>query len=141
MYSLLRERIDFKNCTLQSLLLGSSVLLTEAFVRILVEERRIFPESFALESILFLAIWFGLDFFTCSILGSKSILQSFTNQAIAGRCLTTLAISWTLAIVFFRVYSFAFELLMMLGLWLLLDYFSNKAGRKVPWQSKIRDKS
>lgn len=130
MYSLLRERNQFKDLALQSLLLGFSGFITEKFVEILVEEKGILPESFALESIIFLTIWFGLDLFACSILRSRSLLQSFTNQVVARHCLTTLAISWIVAAVFFKFYSFVVELSMMLGLWLLLDFLSSKVGRK-----------
>jgi hypothetical protein len=130
MYSLLRERNQFKDLALQSLLLGISSFITEKFVEILVEEKEIFPESFVLESIIFLTIWFSLDLFVCTILKAKSFLQSFTNQGVARRCLTTLAISWIVAAVFFKFYSFVLELSMMLGLWILLDFLSSKVGRK-----------
>jgi hypothetical protein len=130
MYSLLRERNQFKNLALQSLLIGTAGFTTEKIVEVLVEEKQIFPESFALESIIFLTIWFGLDLFASSILRSRSFLQSFTNQVVARHCLTSLAVSWIVAAVFFKFYSFVLELSMMLGLWLLLDFLSSKVGRK-----------
>jgi hypothetical protein len=130
MYSLLRERNQFKNLALQSLLIGTAGFTTEKIVEVLVEEKQIFPESFALESIIFLAIWFGLDLFVCSILRSRSFLQSFTNQVVVRQCLASLAISWLIAAVFFRFYSFVLELSMMLGLWLLLDFVSSKIAGK-----------
>ena len=132
MYSLLRERNQFKELALQALMVGISGFTTEKFVESLVEEKNLFPESFALESIIFLTIWFGLDLFICSILKSKSFLQSFANQGVAKHCLITLSITWVIAALFFRFYSFILESSAMLGLWFLLDFLSNK----VKWKTR-----
>ncbi len=130
MYSLLQERNQFKYLVLQVLLLGISGFVTEKFVEILVEEKHLFPESFALESIIFLTIWFGLDWAACSILGFKSFLQSFMDRRIAKRGLTTLAIAWLIAALLFRFYSFVVEFSAMLTLWLILDFLGSKVSRK-----------
>jgi hypothetical protein len=130
MYSLLQERNQIKALSLQALLIGISSFSTEGFVEFLVKEKRIFPESFVLESIIFLTVWFGLDLFISSILRSKSLLQSFTNQTVAKHCLTTLAVAWIIAAVFFKFYSFILEFSAMLVLWFLLDFLSRKVSRK-----------
>jgi hypothetical protein len=122
MYSILRERNQLKDIAQQLVLLAISGFVTEKIVEILVKERGIFPESFALESFVFLATWFGLDLFACSILRSNSFLKSLNNRVVAKRCLITLVIAWITAILFFRFYSFTLELSAMLVLWFLLDF-------------------
>lgn len=130
MYTLLQERNRIKDFAQQVFLLGIAGFTTEKFVEILVKEKSIFPESFALESIVFLTIWVGLDFFLCSILKSRSFLKSFTNQVVAGRCLTTLAIAWGFAAILFKFHSFVLEFSAMLGLWFLLDFLVSKMNRR-----------
>jgi hypothetical protein len=130
MYTLLQERNRIKDLTQQVFLLGIAGLTTEKLVEILIKEKNIFPESFALESIIFLTIWLGLDLFLCSIFKSRSFLKSFTNRVVAGRCLTTLAIAWGFAAIFFKFYSFVLEFSAMLGLWFLLDFLGSKANKR-----------
>ncbi len=130
MYTLLQERNRIKDLGQQILLLGIAGFTTEKFVEILIKEKSIFPESFALESIVFLTIWFSLDLFLCSILKSRSFLKSFTNRVVAGRCLMTLAIAWGFAAIFFKFHSFVLEFSAMLGLWFFLDFLGSKANRR-----------
>lgn len=130
MYTLLQERNRIKDLTQQVFLLGIAGFTTEKFVEILIEEKSIFPESFALESIVFMTIWFGLDLFVCSILKSRSFLKSFTNRVVAGRCLTTLLIAWGFAAIFFKFHSFVLEFSAMMGLWFLLDFLGSKVNRR-----------
>lgn len=128
MYTLLQERNRFKDLSQQIFLLGIAGFTTEKFVEILIEEKSIFPENFALESIVFLTIWFGLDLLFCSILKSRSFLKSFTNRVVARRCLMTLAIAWGFAAIFFKFYGFILEFSAMLGLWFLLDFLVSKVN-------------
>lgn len=131
MYSLLQQRHQFKYLALQMLLLGISSFATERFVDILVEEKHLFPESFALESIIFLIIWFGLDLCVSSVLKFRSFLQSLTNRTVvANRGLITLAIAWFITALFFQFYSFMLEFAAMLALWWVLDFLGSKIGRK-----------
>ena len=94
MYSLLQERNRMKDLVQQFFLLGIAGFTTEKFAEIFIQEKSLFPESYALESAVFLTIWVGLDVFLCSILRSRSFLKSFANQVVAGSSLTTLAIAW-----------------------------------------------
>jgi len=130
MYTLLQERNRIKDLAQQGFLLGIAGFTTENFVEILIKEKSIFPESFALESIVFLTIWVGLDLFLCSILKSRSFLKSFTDQVVAGRGLTTLAIAWGFAAIFFKFHSFVLEFSAMLGLWFLLDFLASQVNRR-----------
>jgi hypothetical protein len=129
MYSLLQERNQLKYLVLQLLLIGISGVITEKLVEILVEEKHLFPESFALESVVFLAIWFCLDWLVCSILRLRSFLQSFANRTISRQILITLAIAWLVASLFFRFYSFMLEFAAMLMLWWVLDFLSSRMSR------------
>lgn len=130
MYTLLRERRQLKDLLLQVLFVGLAFFITERFVDYLVEEKRLFPESFTLESAIFLTSWFGLDLIVCSILKYRSCLQSLFSQGIAKISLPSLAVSWVVAEVFFKFHSFLLECLSMLGLWVLLDFIANKLVRK-----------
>lgn len=130
MYTLLQERRRLKDLLLQFLLLGLAFFITEKFVDYLVEEKQLFPESFTLESAIFLTNWFVLDLVVCSILRYQSCLQSLFSQGIAKISLPSLAVAWVVAEVFFKFHSFALELLSMLGLWFLLDFAANRLIRK-----------
>lgn len=128
MYSLLQERNRIRDLAQQVCLLGIAGFTTEKIIDILITEKNIFPESFALESLVFLTIWVGLDLFLCSIVQSRSFLKSFMNQVVAGRCLTSLAIAWGLAAIFFKFHSFLLECSAMLGLWFLLDSLASQVS-------------
>ena len=131
MYSLLKERRQLQDLSLQALLIGISGFATEMFVETLVDSYHLFPESFALESLIFLTAWFSLDLLACSALRSHSFLQSLMNLKMAKRCLTTLAIAWITAIIFFKFHSFVLEFAAMLALWSLLDFGLGKLSRKL----------
>ena len=127
MYTLIQERQHLKKeLFLQVLFLTMAFLLTEKFVDYLVEEKRIFPESFTLESIIFMGSWFGLDLIVCSIFRLRSILQSLARKRIAQVALPSLGLSWIIAEVYFKFYNFGLEFVSMLGLWFVLDFVSNK---------------
>ena len=130
MYTLLQERNRVKDLAQQGFLLVIAGFTTEIFVEILVKEKNIFPESFALESLVFLVIWLGLDLLLCSILKSRSFLKSFSDRVIARRGLTTLAIAWGFAAIFFKFHSFILEFSAMLGLWFLLDFLASRVSRR-----------
>ncbi len=130
MYSLIQERNQPKYLVLQILLLGISGLITEKFVEILVEEKHLLPEGFALESIIFLTIWFGLDWCACSILKFRSFLQSFAHRTVPKQSLITLAIAWLIAALFFKFYSFLLEFSAMIVLWVMFDFLAGKIQRK-----------
>lgn len=130
MYTLLRERRQSKDLLLQVLFLGLAFFITEKFVDYLVEEKRLFPESFTLESAIFLTMWLGLDLVVCSILKYRSCLKSLLSQGIAKISLPSLAVSWVIAEMFFKFHSFVIECLSMLGLWFLLDLTASKLARK-----------
>ena len=130
MYSILRDRNRFRDIFQQGLLLVISSFITEKIVEFLVKEKNILPESFALESIVFLTTWFGLDLFVCSVLKSSFLLKSLGNRAVAKRCLITLSIAWVTAALFFRFYSFTLELSAMLVLWFLLDFLIDRVRQK-----------
>lgn len=127
MYTLVHERWHLKKeLLLQVLFLAVAFLLTERFVDYLVEERRIFPESFTLESLVFMGSWFTLDLVVCSIFRLKSIPRSFAQKRIAQVTLPSLGVSWVVAESYFKFYSFGLECISMLGLWFVLDFVSNK---------------
>ena len=131
MYTLLQERNRVKDLAQQGVLLVIAGFTTEIFVEILIKEKNIFPESFALESLVFLTIWVALDLLLCSILRSKSFLKSFTDLVVARRGLTTLAIAWGIAAIFFKFHSFLLEFSSMLALWFLLDFLVSQVDRRV----------
>lgn len=130
MYTLLRDRHQLKDLLLQVLFLGLAFFITEKFVDYLVEEKQFFPESFTLESAIFLASWFALDLIVSSVLKYRSCLQSLFSLEIAKISLPSLTISWVVAEIFFKFHSFTLELLSMLGLWFVLDFAANKVVRK-----------
>ena len=130
MYTLVQERRQLKDLLLQILFMGLAFLITEKFVDYLVEEKQLFSESFTLESIIFLTTWFSLDLVICSILKHRSCLQSLFSVGIAKISLPSLAVSWVVAEILFKFYSFGLELLSMLGLWFVLDFAVNKVVRK-----------
>jgi hypothetical protein len=57
-------------------------------------------------------------------------LKSLTNRAVARRCITTLAIAWAVAAIFFKFYSFVIEFSTMLGVWFVLDFLVSKVSKK-----------
>ncbi len=136
MYSLLQERNRMRDLAQQVCLLGIAGFTTEKTVEVLITEKNVFPESFALESVVFLTIWVGLDLFLCSVLHSRSFLKSFMDQVVARRCLTALAIAWGFSAIFFKFHSFLLEFSAMLGLWFLLDSFASQLSLRNREQEK-----
>ncbi|BAZ22857.1 hypothetical protein NIES4073_37450 [Kalymmatonema gypsitolerans NIES-4073] len=130
MYTLLRERHRAKDLFLQVFLLVVAFFSTEVFVENLVERLHLFPESFTLESLIFVGIWLVLDFIACSVIGNRSILGSFFRQGIAQVSLSSFLVSLVIAELFFKFYNFGLELLAMLGVWSVLDFASQKLIRK-----------
>lgn len=126
MYTLLRERYRLKELLLQVFLLVIAFASTEVFVEYLVEHLQLFPESFLLESWIFTGIWLGLDSVACLMLGGRSVLRSFIRQGIAQVSLFSLVVSLFIAELFFKFYNFGLELLAMLAVWFILDFFGQK---------------
>lgn len=130
MYTLLRERHQTKDLFLQVFLLVTAFFSTKVFVEYLVERLHLFPESFTLESLVFVGIWLGLDFIACSVIRNRSILRSFVRQGIAQVSLSSFLVSLVIAELFFKFYNFGLELLAMLAVWSVLDFASQKLIRK-----------
>lgn len=130
MYTLIQEHRQSKWVLLQFLFLGSAFLITEKFVEYLVDEKQLFPESFILESSIFLTIWLSLDTIFCAISRDKSCLKSLFNKTIAKFSLISLALSLLIAEIFFKFHSFLLEYSSMLVLWFLLDFLISKLTNK-----------
>ncbi len=124
MYTLMIERRQPLAFILQLFLLGLSFPITEKCVEYLVDERQLLPESFLIESALFLGIWLCLDAVSSIVLKMKSCFNYLLNNPLKRNSFVTLLLAWGFASLFFQFHSFILECCAMLVLWFALDFCS-----------------